>query len=891
MDTAAQLTSALSGRYAIEREIGAGGMATVYLAQDVRHHRLVALKVLKPELGAVLGVERFLAEIRVTANLQHPNLLPLFDSGEAEGLLFYVMPFIDGENLGARLDREKQLPIDDAIRIATSVASALDYAHRHGVIHRDLKPANILLHEGQPLVADFGIALAVTNAGGSRITQTGLSLGTPQYMSPEQATGDRVIDGRTDIYSLGAVLYEMLVGDPPHLGGTAQAVIAKVLTDRPRRVRASRASVPAHVDAAIECALEKLPADRFATAHEFAEALAGRGSPVEGPAGAALAGARTPVPAAPHARIRDPLVLSLAGLLVVAAAVAVRGWTRSGRQPDAPPSRFVLTLPQDVTIDNVYLPLTISHDGRQVILRGIGTGTQLFRRAVDQLEVKGIAGTDDGGYAFVSADDKWVGFVTGGQLRKVPIEGGPSIPIAAVAAVIGGAAWAPNDVIVVGGNELWSGLSVVSAAGGPMRPLTKLDTARGDVQHRWPHLLPDGKTVVYTVWPKEGLAGVQLAATSIDKDDTRLLDVAGSWPVGMAEGHLLYVRADGVLMGVPFDLGGRRTAGTPVTLLEGININTAVGAARAELSRTGTLVYLTGSTSTALVSVDSAGVAQTLLSQDMPFYFPAWSPDGRRIAMQVGSMGRQGDIWMFDFASRALTRVTSEGPSTTPAWSPDGKRIIFSGTRGEKQGVWWQPADGSGAAEPLLLTTQPVTSAILAPDGHTLVYRASTLSGRSTLWVVDLSSPGKTPHLLLNTRFQEVEPAISPDGRWIAYVTTETGSTQVYVRPFGSNGGVTQVSADGGNEPVWAPNGKILYYRRGRQVIAVPVTLGQTVRVGARRMAFEGAYFTSGALSPHNISISPDGKHFAVLRHSDDDSRIVVVTNWLAELRARTARQ
>src|SRR5450759_5245215 len=275
MDAVAQLNSALTGRYEVEREIGAGGMATVYLARDLRHDRRVALKVLKPELGAVLGVERFLAEIKVTANLQHPNLLPLFDSGAADGLLFYVMPYVEGESLRARLDREKQLPVDDAVRIAVAVAGALDYAHRQGVIHRDLKPENILLHEGQPLVADFGIALAVSNAGGNRITQTGLSLGTPQYMSPEQATGDRAIDARTDIYSLGAVTYEMLTGEPPHTGSTSQAIIARVLTEKPRGIRASRPNVPAQVEGAVERALEKLPADRWATAKEFSEALNG----------------------------------------------------------------------------------------------------------------------------------------------------------------------------------------------------------------------------------------------------------------------------------------------------------------------------------------------------------------------------------------------------------------------------------------------------------------------------------------------------------------------------------------------------------------------------------------------------------------------------------------
>src|SRR5215210_5802099 len=272
-----KLRTALNDRYRIDREVGAGGMATVYLAHDIRHDRNVAIKVLHPDLAAALGAERFLAEIKTTAKLQHPHILPLLDSGEAEGLLYYVMPYVSGESLRDRLERETQLAVDDAVRIAREVLSALESAHRQGVVHRDIKPENILLHEDQALVADFGIALAVSAAGGARMTQTGLSLGTPAYMAPEQAMGERAIDARADIYALGAVLYEMLAGEPPFTGPTAQAIVAHVMTESPRPVSGQRRSVPAHVSAAVLKALQKLPADRFVTASQFSSALATAG--------------------------------------------------------------------------------------------------------------------------------------------------------------------------------------------------------------------------------------------------------------------------------------------------------------------------------------------------------------------------------------------------------------------------------------------------------------------------------------------------------------------------------------------------------------------------------------------------------------------------------------
>ncbi|HEX6104739.1 MAG TPA: serine/threonine-protein kinase, partial [Gemmatimonadales bacterium] len=331
-----RLQTALAARYRLDREIGAGGMATVYLAQDLRHSRAVALKVLRPELAAVIGAERFLAEITLTANLQHPHILPLFDSGEADGFLFYVMPFVQGETLRDRLTREKQLPVADALRIAGEVAGALDYAHRHDVVHRDIKPENILLHDGSALVADFGIALAASKASGARMTETGMSLGTPHYMSPEQAMGEREITARSDVYALGAILYEMLTGEPPFTGNTAQAVVARVLTESPRPLGTQRHTIPRHVEAAVLTALEKLPADRFATAAQFAEALKDKSyaSTVSLPA--------APAPAAGSGSRPRParLTLALAGVAAVATAAALWGWLRP-RQPE-PLTQFAI---------------------------------------------------------------------------------------------------------------------------------------------------------------------------------------------------------------------------------------------------------------------------------------------------------------------------------------------------------------------------------------------------------------------------------------------------------------------------------------------------------------------------------------------------------------------
>jgi eukaryotic-like serine/threonine-protein kinase len=419
------LSAALADRYRIERELGAGGMATVYLAQDLKHDRKVAIKVLRPELAAVIGAERFLSEIRTTANLQHPHILPLFDSGAADSFLFYVMPFIEGESLRDRLTREKQLPITDAVRIATEVASALDYAHRHNVIHRDIKPENVLLHDGRALVADFGIALAASKAGGTRMTETGMSLGTPAYMSPEQAMGEREITPRSDVYALGCVIYEMLVGEPPFTGPTAQAIVAKVMTTEPVSITSLRKSVPLAVDDAVAVALQKLPADRFATAAEFAAALTGGST------------ARTTTRSTHAARSsRGPwrgisLVLGLVSVGLLALAIwALRRQSSGGPTmydavlPDSATMSFAVTS-SNVSYGEPLRNISISPAGDFTVYAARqGDSTELWYRSLRNADARRLAGTRGATAPRISPDGNRVAFLRGDRVLLLSLAGG-----------------------------------------------------------------------------------------------------------------------------------------------------------------------------------------------------------------------------------------------------------------------------------------------------------------------------------------------------------------------------------------------------------------------------------------------------------------------------------
>jgi serine/threonine-protein kinase len=875
----ARLRAALAQRYLIERELGRGGMATVYLARDVRHNRQVALKVLSPELGAVLGVERFLAEIEVTANLQHPNLLPLFDSGEADGLLFYVMPYVDGESLRARLEREKQLPVDEAVRVATAICGALDYAHRHRVIHRDLKPENILLQEGQPLIADFGIALAVSKAGGERITQTGLSLGTPQYMSPEQATGDRVVDGRTDIYSLGAMLYEMLVGDPPHSASTSQAIIAKVLTERPAGVRASRATVPPHVEAAIARALEKLAADRFATAREFADALEGRGAVM--PLAARQA---TPVAATGVSRVRgmrEAGAWALVGLLAAAVAwLALRPATAA----DTPVIRASFDLPPGVRVNDVITGQTIAVSSRGDLIAFTSISVAGFRLHIRR--VNEIAARDLGAYAgrnlTFSPDGRWLAFTEGNVLRKVSVDGGDPATLGNTGGTVPyGMAWSRTDTIYIGG---FSGLWAVPASGGTPQLVAHGDTGAARVGRRWPLLLPDGKSVVYASG-NSSAAAPRLAILELASARATDFEPLVSMPLGFIDEQLVYVSPTGGLMAIRFDQSARRPMGDPVQLDEGLLIDPTAGA-KASLSSSGTLTYLKGRAQfqPVIAAAGSMSVAP-VIREPGGYSTPRYSPDGRRIAVAVfGASG--SDIWIYDVARNTLTRLTTDGRSVRPEWTPDGRYIVFiSGLEG-RGSIRRQPADGSGPAELFHETEEEPFEALVSPDNQWLVYRtAPGAKYPRDILAVRLRDRAVTP--LVTGPNTESLPRVSPNGKWLAYQSNETGRFEIYVRPFPAAGARVQVSDNGGTETIWGRDGRSLYYRGPvGEVVRVDVTTAESFSIGARTVQLSGDYLTDA--SHPNWDIAPDGR-FLMLKRAGAESQTIVVHNWARELREKTA--
>ncbi|MBA2290896.1 MAG: protein kinase [Gemmatimonadales bacterium] len=858
-------------------------MATVYLAHDLKHDRKVAVKVLQPELAAVIGAERFLSEIKTTANLQHPHILPLFDSGSADGLLFYVMPYVDGETLRGRLLRETQLSVGEAVRLATEIAGALDYAHGHGVIHRDIKPENILIQHGSVLVADFGIALAVQQAGGERMTQTGMSLGTPHYMSPEQAMGERQIDARSDIYALGVICYEMLIGEPPFTGPSAQAIVAKVMTESPKELTAQRKSIPANVAAAVAKALEKLPADRFEGGKAFAAALAD-------PSFAAAH-----APGAPRRSRGIPPRLFAATVAVAVIALIAAGWGWLRPAPTVAVTRQRVTLWQRswgefLSPGNpmVASQMAIAPDGSSIIFSdSVGGRPQLMRKLRDQAVPTPLAGTERGVSPFFSPDGEWIGFLTtDGRLKKIPVEGGSPITLSdATHTVYYAAIWLADNTIVFVDDR--SGLQRIAAAGGAGTTVSS-DSGRGRTIVVALAPLPNSRGFLYTSCPGNCVGGSTVSVFDFAADSARPLvaNAAGAWY--SPTGHLLYTDRAGGLFAADFDLKTLALTNGAVPVLDDVNPNSFA------FSADGEAVYTVGGGAgmgSALMWLTRDGRSTAVDSAwQGNFQYPSISPDGQ--AFTVSLVDGATHLWLRR-ADGTRQKLTQDGSINWRAsWTPDGQSVAFvanprSSADRDATDIYQLPVDGS--VPPTLLHRHlfGVWEAELSRDGEWLIYRSDEADARTAIRARRLRGDTATIPLV-TARTTSMQAALSPDGRWLAYSSDATGQREIYLLAFPGGGQTRLVSTGGGSEPRWASSGRELFYKSANQLMSVAVTSTPVLTLGTPQTLFSVAGYR-GARNRQQYDVSPDGQRFLMIKLLEVGSaaEAVYVEHWFTELRAK----
>ena len=897
------LAAALTERYRIERELGAGGMATVYLAHDVRHDRKVALKVLRPELSAILGGARFLAEIKTTANLQHPHILGLFDSGEAAGLVYNVMPFVEGESLRDRLNREQQLPVEEAIRLAREIADALQHAHERGVVHRDIKPENILLHGGHAVVADFGIALAASRSdGGSRMTETGMSLGTPHYMSPEQAMGEREVTPKADIYALGCVLYEMLTAEPPFTGANAQAIIGRVLTEEPRSLTAQRRTIPPNVEAAVQTALAKLPADRFASAKEFSDALT--------KSDFVMAGTHAvPVTAMqPSARLsKGQRVLRAVPWLLAVMGLATSAWLFASRPDPVVTRQRTLLWSRALTPGVLGRNLAISPDGNTIVfLDTVGGVRQLWSKARDQAEATPLAGTITPSGAMgptFSPDGEWIAFVADGKVKRVPRLGGSAIIVADSANAVNPAiAWLDDGTILF--NTASYSLNAINVNASESRRVVDVNnvnkTVRGTV---FVSPLAGGRGALF-VGCTVGCATAELYVLDLQADTVRMLtsEVLRAWY--LPSGDVIFARRDGGVFKAAFDLDKLAFRSPPVPVLNGVQ--TFSTSADISLSASGTLLYIAGAAGAGTPEVEPIWVTRegvaTLIDSTFSYAVSsnsgiALSPDGTRLAVNTASPGG-GDIWVKELPAGPFTRLTFEGLNSRPTWTADGRTVMYVSALPPAPGrIAARRADGTGTETILYSGDRDAAEVIPTRDTTRLIVRVSAPPSRDIFLLERTSDSAKFTPLIASAGYEEVQPALSPDNRWIAYASNETGRYEVYVRPFPDAGsGRWQVSRNGGQAPGWGRGGRELLFRDGAgNMVSAEVRPGATFTLGEQKTLFPitGRTASTTAL----WALTPDERRFVFIRtvgltgvESVKPTEVIQVDNWLHELRSSSGR-
>jgi len=912
--------------YRIIAKIGEGGMGVVYKGLDMHLDRSVALKVLPPE--SVADAERrrrFTQEAKAASALNHPNIITVYDISSTDGVDFIAMEYVEGHTLG-QLIGNRRMPLKQVLSYATQIADGLGKAHAAGIIHRDLKPSNIMItSEDKVKILDFGLAKLVATSGlgdgeptasaVESLTKEGRLLGTAAYMAPEQAEG-KPVDARSDIFSLGLILYEMLTGRRPFRGDTKLAMITAMLHDEPTPPSQIVPELPAEVERAVMRCLRKDPQRRWQSMLDLKLTL--QELKEESDSG------KLALPVVPaHPRTTRAWLWWAVGLLAVliVAAIALRLYHSTQPTPSSPVVRAVIKL-ESVWLDGMrgdsylqrayYLQrpsrtaVAMSKDGSLIVYSAITANpgpqakAQLYLRRADQSGAKPIAGTDGGINPFLSPDDRWVGFWADGKLMKVSIDGGVPVTLCNAEPSFG-ASWGLDNSIIFAPVQ-GSGLFRVSAEGGDPKSLTKPDKTKQEYDHRLPYCLPDGQGVLFTIMSEPLDLQPRIAFLDLKTRKWRVLMGDAADARYVPTGHLAFLR-QGTLMVVPFDLRRHEVRGQPVPAIANfmqalnygnINYNTAAG--QFSISDNGSLVYAEGGILperlNSLVWVDHHGRTELIAPFKAPFFAPRLSPNGQQIAYVT--RGREPGVWVYDLNRGTAGRLTGEGKAMFVTWTPDGRRLVFGWWKTGPSNLYWQPADGSSAMERLTESDYKQYPGSWSPDGVTLAFvqgRPDTGGDRDRdLFLLDMQSRRITP--FLNSSGYESFPEFSPDGRWMAYASDESGRLEVYVRPFPGPGGKWLISQEGGHEPLWGRNGKQLFYRStdGGQVLVWAVDVRTDGGFSARkpRLLFKGPGFTGG-IPIRSWDLSLDGQRFLMVKTEDTQptpvTEMVLVMNWFEDLK------
>ena len=883
------LQRSLGAAYSLTRELGGGGMSHVFLAKDAQFDRDVVVKVLPPDAAAALSVDRFRREIALAAKLQHPHIVPLLGAGEtAGGLPYYTMPFVEGESLRQRLVREGELPIAESVGILREVTRALGYAHEHGVVHRDIKPDNVMLSGGSAMVTDFGVAKALKAAtdtgGGGRgntITQLGMSLGTPAYMSPEQAAGDPNVDQRTDIYALGCMAYEMLTGHPPFTARNAPAMIAAQVSEKPEDILRRRPNLPPALAILVMQCLEKRPADRPHDARDVLRTLDGI---VVTPSG--IASVMLPSYTAEKSSSSRRGKLIAAGVVLAialgAGALALRAATTSQAAAGSGMiARFSVPFPEGWSMcpaGNGSPQVALAPDGSRIAICAQRADTnQVFERRLDELEWKPVAGTEFANGVNFSSDSKYIlsRTLTERRIVRIPVDGSPAATLASNVAFGEGTLGADGVLYFTPGYN--TGLMKVTAPGATPTVFTTRDSSHNELGHWWPQILPDGRHILFSGYSSPlQKARIEIVSTADGKPVTL---IEGGTNARYAAGYLFFAKGD-ILHAAPFSLGRSSITGTVQPVLEGIGSKTASGDAWYSVAENGTLAYMpTDAVSPAaeIVWADRTGHMTPVLARHAAYSSARLSHDGR-IAMLIHDHGYD-NLWVHDPARETFTAISRRDAETLAGvWSPDGKTLYY-GVEDPTYQLYARASDASAPERTLQKTTFDKYPLDASPDGRMLLIRSSPGDHSRIATVLTDGSGGVTE--VVGGDGEKAEGAFSPDGHWVAYVSDESGRREVYVRSWPDVSRARwQVSTAGGIQPRWARSGREILFRSDDRMMS------SSINAAGGKPEKPVTLFTAPGTDT-DFDVSADGSRFLMIRRVNSSSslpHVIVVTNWIQSL-------